>query len=279
MDADELAVGAAESEALRAHDARLPPADDPRHRVSGEAILDESHGGLQHVDLDAPALACPPAFHQRAKHPIGRIHAGRIVGDGGAEGFRRLRIDKEAGDAAQRLADRVEGGAVLVGPLVAEAGDRAMDEPRIARFESCSVESHLVEDGRAKIVDQNIRASDEFEQRLAVLGLGRVEHDALLVAIVGDEGRAILPAMATPEGISLGSLHLDHLGTEIGEHHGRQWSGDEIPEFDDAQPFEHHLFRFLSFWPAGIIAPVGLACRAGRLNRRSADWTGDPPLG
>ena len=121
MDRQHLSVGAGQHERLAAGDARVLAARLSGARQAHVDVLDEGHRGLQHVDLDAAALARGLPLDQRAEHAIGGIHRRDVVGERRAERFGPRRIDQQAGDAAQRLSDMIEGRPRAIGAGVAEA--------------------------------------------------------------------------------------------------------------------------------------------------------------
>src|SRR5687768_13785981 len=98
MDADELAVAAAERERLRGRDPGEAVADDCGPGVVRNRVGDEGDAGLQHVDLDAMAAAAALALEQRTENAVAGKHAGGVVRDRGAARLRALRIELQAGD-------------------------------------------------------------------------------------------------------------------------------------------------------------------------------------
>ena len=68
-----------------------------------------------------------------------RIEAGEDVGKGDADLLRlAVGLAGQVHDAAHALDDEVVAGAVGVGAVLAEAGDRAVDQPRVDRARGSS---------------------------------------------------------------------------------------------------------------------------------------------
>ena len=104
--------------------------DQPARRLEVE------HGDLrlQQRGLHPLAFARHLALQQGDERAHGGVVAAREIGDGHADAHRPLA--RQAGDrhqAAHALGDLVEAGPVGVGPVLAEARQADVDEPRIER--------------------------------------------------------------------------------------------------------------------------------------------------
>ena len=79
------------------------------------------------------ALAGVLALLERRGDGERGIGAGEHVGEGDTEpGRLAVRIAGDVHDAAHALHQQVVAGAGLVGAVLAEAGDRAIDQPRVS---------------------------------------------------------------------------------------------------------------------------------------------------
>ena len=163
-----------------------------------------------------------------------RVHAGHQVGSGDANLLRPaarqvVALAGDAHDAAHGLRDQIVAGAVRVGPRLAEAGDRAVDQAGVHFLERGVIEAVLGEAAHLVVLDQHIRALDQPLHHRLPLGRGEVERDralppvgrhvvggivgGLAAARIAQEGRppaARVVAHARP-------FDLDHIGAEIGQ--------------------------------------------------------------
>ena len=133
--------------------------------------------------------------------------------------------------AAHALSHDVEGGPVAVGALagarVAEAAHRGVDQGGPAGAQGFVAEADALHDPGAKVLDQGIGAVDQPQRHAAVPLVAQVEDDAALVAVDAGKVATVVAALpirgegAEPPGeVALRGLHLDHVGTEVGEEHG-----------------------------------------------------------
>src|SRR4029079_13917037 len=78
-------------------------------------------------------------------------------------------------------------GTRRIGPGLAEAGDRAIDQPRVLVLHAVVGEAVLVERRGLEILDQHVALPDQLANQLAPSGLGEIDRDRALVAIAGEE--------------------------------------------------------------------------------------------
>src|SRR5262249_62297583 len=114
-------------------------------------------------------------------------------------------------------------GAARAPPLAgAEARERAVDQPRVARRGLVRAEPEPLGDTRTEAVDQHVGPVEEPAEHLASLVGLQVEHDAALVAV----HRVEEPALAAdivhpPPAVALRRLPLDDLGAALRARHRR----------------------------------------------------------
>src|SRR4030095_4180093 len=100
--------------------------------IAADHGAEEGELALQHrhVDRLAPSR---PFLHAQGEHdPVSRVHPRRHVREGRpAADPVRARLAGDTDHAALRLQDEVEGGAITVGAVLAEAGDGAVDDARV----------------------------------------------------------------------------------------------------------------------------------------------------
>ena len=133
------------------------------HLAGGEEVhaLVRQHadGGIDQRGVDKAALAGALALRKRGEDADHRIDAGEDVGHRHA-GAGRLAIGGagEAHEAADALRHQVVAGARGIGAVLAEAGDRAIDQPRAVRREALVVEPEFGEPADLEVLDQHVRA-------------------------------------------------------------------------------------------------------------------------
>ena len=149
-----------------------------------------------------------------------------------------------AGDghaAAKPLHDLVEGRALVVGAVFAEAGDRAGDDARIVRGQRVVVDAQPLGDAGGEVVQHHVGMAHQFvEQRQSRFGL-QVDGDGTLVAIQGEEVRAHavqrmkrVVLQQSPGRFALaGRLHLHRIAAEVREDHGRIRPGQHVRQIDE----------------------------------------------
>ena len=146
----------------------------------------------------APCRSPGPApvrsrWRSAARIAVVGVHAGEQVGDRDADLLRPAAgcvvgdlAPRRAGDAHQaaHALDRVVvAGAVAVGPGLAEAGDRAVDEARVQRAAARRVEAVAGHVADLEVLDEDVGLRGHpADQRLA-LGVGDVDRDRALVAV------------------------------------------------------------------------------------------------
>jgi hypothetical protein len=131
-------------------------------------------------------------------------------------------------------------GAVAVRPVLAVAGDRAINDARVDCRYRLVADAQLVDDAGAKALDDDIRAGGEAHEGVDAGGLLEVQRQAALVAIDQLEiaRLAVHGAGAACVVAGTGVLDLDHVGAEIAEVHGCQRSWQESAQIKDAKSVE-----------------------------------------
>jgi hypothetical protein len=139
---------------------------------------------------------------------------------------------------------------VVAGPLrirtgLAEAGDRAIDQPRVVGRQALIVEAEFGEPADLEILDQHVRARGKLAHDAAALLALEVELDRSLAAVGGVEiGSAEVAAAGGGDerrspaaGVVAGALalDLDHIGAEVGQDLPGPRPGQDAGELQHAQ--------------------------------------------
>ena len=213
-----------------------------RHEDRAVLVLDQGIGGqpLEHRGLDIDPLAGAQALHHPGQDTAGGQHARRLVGDHGRDQHgRTVARDEAAGDAGLALNHIVIGRPAAIGPVLAVAVQRAVDDGGIAGEDRIRIEAQTGDLLRPDVVDEGIGRIDQPPEGVA-RGLGlEVEHDAALVAIRAHEDRAHPGAAGRADGagdIALRRFDLDDLGPEIAQQLGRVRPVDHRRQVEDTQP-------------------------------------------
>ena len=147
--------------------------------------------------------------------------------------------------AAHALRHEVVAGPPGVRSVLAEAGHRAIDQPRHFRREAFVVEAELGEPADLEILDQHVGARGEFFDDPAALFALEIELDRALAAVGAVKiGGAEMAAVgggnkrrAPGAGVVAGALalDLDHVGAEIGKDLPGPRPGQDAGKLQDAQ--------------------------------------------
>src|SRR5260221_2873906 len=221
-----------------------------RHRRAGEII-----GGEKTVKADQPigqacadsvAGAGSAAPDQRRANAERAVEPCYEVADrrAGAHGL-VARLAGDAHEAAHRLGDEVEGGAVAVGAAGTEAGDVAIDEIGLELFQPRRPKPHLFEDSRPVVLDQHVALGDKPCQDVAAFARAQVEGDRALVAVIGGE----IPAQPIADGALVAHrvalarrLYLDDVRPHIGEHHRAERTRENAGEVEHADSGQRQIY-------------------------------------
>jgi hypothetical protein len=162
---------------LVGHDVGVGVADALRNVARDEIVhrlvRQYAHGRVDQSGVDKTAFARLLAFGQRRQNPDDGIDAGEDVGNGNADAGRfAVGHAGQIHDAAHALRHQVVAGAFGVGAILAEPGDRAVDQARTFWRETFVIEAEPGEPADLEVLDQHVRSR------------GKLAHDApALVAL------------------------------------------------------------------------------------------------
>jgi len=133
-----------------------------------------AHGherGFQHGDVDEFPLPRPLAANERRGNGEGGGHAAHRIGDRIADPqWRRLRVAGDAHHPAQPLDDLIVGRIEPQRSVLAEAGDRAVDDVILGGFERRVAKPQPLHHPGTKIFNEDVRGGGQPRERVAALG-------------------------------------------------------------------------------------------------------------
>src|SRR5262249_53669348 len=139
---------------------------------------------------------------------------------------------------AHGLGDKVVARALGVGPVLAEAGDRTVDQPRVQRVEALPVEAVLLQSADLEVLDQDVglrrQAADDRRafRTCKINGYGAfvaIAREVVGALAAAGVVRALEPGRAPGAGVvaAPGLFDLDHVSAEVGEDLGAPRPGQD----------------------------------------------------
>jgi len=121
---------------------------------------------------------------------IKRRHDGKRAGDSRnpirqskrRQGWRTIGFAGDVRKTAHRFGERAESGTAGIRTELTKASRAEQDQFWIARLELIPSQVPTLERPRSKVLDQNIRALDQREQKFLPFGIAEIERDGALVA-------------------------------------------------------------------------------------------------
>ena len=217
----------------------------------GKAAADvpraEGQRPVEHCRVHVLALAALPRAHEGYQYAHGRVEraAGHVAYlHAGDDGLLAL-AGREAQDAG--IADIVDvvPGAQPVGPVLAEAGDGAVDKARVYAAQRVPAYAQPLGHAGAVLLDHDVRVLRQFVKNLLRLGLLEVEADAFFVSVhleIRHAGAVHPGQRQAPEIAALGRFDPDHLRAEVGKQHRAQrpWIHGAEVKYPDALQRKFH---------------------------------------
>ncbi len=157
--------------------------------------------------------------------PVAQKSPGCEIGHGNADPHRAFA--GRAGDRhqpAHALRDLIEAGALVIGAVLAEAGNTAIDEARIDLLQALIVDAELCLHVGPEVFDHDVgllRQPLEHREPLGVLQVQR--HRALVAVQILEVGAAARAARLFAPGVLQQRIDLDDIGAPVRElaHAGR----------------------------------------------------------
>ena len=245
---DGVAVGAAEH--LIGREVRVEVAHALRRGAGDEVVQRlvrrrrDRDVEQRHVDALPPAGAL--ALVHRRKRRDGGVESGEQVRHRDAGAHRRaVRLPGHRHQPRHSLDDVVVARPRGVGSVLPEAGDRAVDQPRIVGREALVVEAVAGERAGAEVLDEDVGPAGEIADAGAALLGAEVGAHRLLAAVAAVEVGGVAAALALDEGrppsagvVAFGAFDLDHLGAKVGECLPGPGAGQDARHLDDPEAAE-----------------------------------------
>ena len=184
---------------------------------------------------------------QRHEDADGQVKPRRQVGDGDPDpGGLGAGHSRHAHQPAHALGDLIDPTALSIGSVLPEAGDRAVDEARVANVDRVVVETEPLLHRRTHVLDEDVGGLGQAPEDIATSLRLEVDGDGALVAmqvlIVG-----AMAALAGDPGAVRFSRRLDSydVGAPVGElpDAGRPSARDREVEHPDVVERHGTVFR------------------------------------
>ena len=221
------------------------------HRLGEPAVgqVTADHGAeqrelsLEHRDVDGLAVARSLAGAKREEDAERRVHARRHVRDGHPAAHAvPARLAGHTDHPALRLEDQVERRPVAVRAVLAEPGDRAVDDPLIARPRRLVAEAEPGEGADAIVLQHHVGPLDEAEEELPAPRVLEVDLDALLVPVQAHEVRGLAAGQRRAPGAGdvavAHGLQLDDAGAEVRQHGRTERAGQGMAQIEHRDVLE-----------------------------------------
>jgi hypothetical protein len=158
-------------------------------------------------------------------------------------------LARHAHEAAQSLHHEVVTGTLAIGTVLAEAGDRAVHEPRMLLAQSGVVQAVAGEIAHLEVLHENVALQREAPRKGLAVGCRDVEGDRSLAPVAGEVvgGIARFPPLPVAQErrpplarvvAMAGTFDLDHLGAEVREVLRGPRPGEHACEIEDADAVE-----------------------------------------
>ena len=156
-------------------------------------------------------------------HADGEAQARQHVADGGAAaGGAAAGPAGDAHEAAHGLGHDVVAGPVMIGAVLAEAGDAAVDQLGVDFLQHVIAQAQLLHGAGAEVLDEDIGLLYQILEDLLALGGLEIQGETALIAVEIDEVSAF-PVKTRRIGAGIitlsGDFHLDDVGAHVREEH------------------------------------------------------------
>ena len=190
---------------------------------------------LHQAGIDVAALAVAQLAHQRRRQRLEGVEAGRDVDrDHALPPRRAVGQAVHHHHAAEGLDQPVDGRPLAVGPGLAEARHRAVDDLGIDLPGVLVAEAQPRDDARPEALDDDVGLGHQLVHDGLAVGRLEVERDRALAAVEGDGMGAVialeLAQRAAP--VALRRLDLDDVGAVQRQQHRGMRPGHALREVE-----------------------------------------------
>ncbi len=137
---------------------------------------------------------------------------------------------------AHALGDLIEAGALVIGAVLPEAGDAAIDQPRVDGRQRVIVDAKALFDIRSKVFDDHIGLGDQamkYGEAARVLEVKR--HRALIAMQVLEISAMAWAARLLRTGVIAQGIDLDDVGAPIRELADSRGAGSHPGQIKDGK--------------------------------------------
>src|SRR5262245_2999851 len=225
-------------------------ADEPARGLE----VEHGHHGLEQGGVHPLAAPRALAFEQGHEHALGEIEPRGQVCDGNAHPHGALSGDSGDGhQPAHPLSDLVVAGAIAIGAVLAESGNRGIDQPRVHGAQSLVVDAQTELDVGAEVLHHHVGPRDQALENLAAPGGLEIEGHRALVAMQVLEIEPVARRIAVDIGAG---FDLDDPGAHVCELPYAGGAGACSGEIDDGVGGEWEcIHRGLDDTPTGMLGP------------------------
>ena len=200
------------------------------------------------------ALAGLRRAHQRGGDRLRRRHGGQLVGQHGADEARALLVGAglHRRQAGEGLHDRIVDRLLRVGPLLAEAVDRDVDDVGRHRADRRLVDAEPLDHAGPEVLHQHVGAGGQplhAARHPAGVFRSMATERLLRLRFRNEAEKPFLPVAVGARVVALARLlDLDHVGALVGQDHGGPGPRQHRGQVDDANSFErsHVTLRALA---------------------------------
>ena len=207
-------------------------------------LLQERHRhpighGVEHRDRKLGAFAGALARDQCFQDRFVGVHAGRDIDDGDADA-RRLGRAGDRGQTGFCLNEHVVGFAHGVRSALAEAGDRATNQPWMLAPQFGEGKAELAYGARLQILNEDVGTREHRTEQRLVARFGKIEHDRFLATVEPDEiaALAVHQIVVAAREVALRPLDLDDARAGVCQARRTHRRRDRLFERDDEEAGE-----------------------------------------
>ena len=221
---------------------------------AGRLVGEDGHTHVEQSHVDVLAHSRLVAHVESGEDGGGRVHTREQVGQRhthpqrAAAGF-AVGPAGDAHHAAHGLDHQVVPGAFGIRPVLAEAGDRAVNEAWVQRPQAGVVQPVLLQAADLEVLDQDVGLGRHLADQLLAFGRGHVDGDRTFVAVASGEVAGlgcVLAVGVLQEGRApvarviprAGAFHLDHIRAQVGQDLGAPRAGQhtgQVEHFDSVE--------------------------------------------